>query len=165
MSALGPLATRCRRCLLSEVVRTSQRALPGTITHNRIPANLRGQTCRERPNRHLRRAARMMEDEYKVELAKYKARVAELERAEVELVSESHQDEQRRGEWLKWYDAALAKSPPDEREIEAYMAAVEHLRNRAILRKVAFERIRDNFDNLKRPRRAKRTWWNLVLKS
>jgi hypothetical protein len=107
----------------------------------------------------------MMEDEYKVELAKYRARVAELERAEVELVSESHQDEQRRGEWLKWYDAALAKSPPDEREIEAYMAAVEHLRNRAIIRKVAFERIRDNFDNLKRPRRAKRTWWDLVLKS
>ena len=57
----------------------------------------------------------MSEDEYKVELAKYKARVAELERAEVELVSESHQDEQRRGEWLKRYDAALAKSPPDER--------------------------------------------------
>ena len=106
----------------------------------------------------------MREDEYKVELAKYQARVAELERAEVELVSESHQDEQRRGEWLKRYDAALAKSPPDEREIEAYMAAVEHLRNRAMLRKVAFEHIRDNFDNLKRPRRAKRMWSDLMLK-
>ena len=57
----------------------------------------------------------MMEDEYKVELAKYKARFAELERAEVELVSESHQDERRRGEWLKWYDAALAKSPRTKR--------------------------------------------------
>ena len=107
----------------------------------------------------------MSEDEYKVELDKYKARVAELEAAEVELVLESHQDEQHRGEWLRWYDAALAKSPPDEREIEAYMAAVEQFRNRAILRKAAFERIRDNFDNLKRPRRAKRMWWDLVLKS
>jgi hypothetical protein len=107
----------------------------------------------------------MREDEYKVELAKYKARVADLEAAEVELVLESHQDEQCRGEWLKWYDAALAKSPPDEREIEAYMAAVEQLGNRAILRKAAFERIRDNFDNLKRPRRAKRTWWDSLLRS
>ena len=107
----------------------------------------------------------MSEDEYKVELAKYKARVAELEAAEVELVLDSRQDEQCRGEWLKWYDAALAKSPPDEREIEAYMATVEQLRNRAVLRKVAFERIRDSFDNLKRPRRAKRTWWDFVLKS
>ena len=60
----------------------------------------------------------MRQDEYKVELAKYKARVADLEAAEVELVLESHQDEQRRGEWLKWYDAALAKSPPDERELK-----------------------------------------------
>ena len=107
----------------------------------------------------------MSEDEYKVELDKYKARVAELEAAEAELVLESHWDDQRRGGWLRRYDAALAKSPPDEREIEAYMAAVEQFRNRAILRKAAFERIRDNFDNLKRPRRAKRTWWDLVLKS
>jgi hypothetical protein len=107
----------------------------------------------------------MREDEYKVELAKYKAIVAELEVAEVELVLESQQDEQRRGQWLKWYDAALAKSPPDERDIEAYMAALEQLRNRSILRKAAFERIRDRFDNLKRPRRTKRTWWDLVLKS
>lgn len=107
----------------------------------------------------------MSDDEYKVELARYKARVAELEAAEVELVLESQRDDQRRGEWLKWYDAALAKSPPDERKIEAYMATVEQLRNRAILRKAAFERIRDSFDNLKRPRRAKRTWWDLVLKS
>ena len=107
----------------------------------------------------------MSEDEYKVELAKYKARVAELEAAEVELVLESKQDERRRGEWLKWYDAALAKSPPDERAIEAYMATVEQLRNRAIRRKAAFERIRDSFDNLKRLRRAQRTWWDLVLKS
>ena len=107
----------------------------------------------------------MSEDEYKVELAKYKARVAELKAAEGELVLESQQDEQCRGEWLKWYDAALAKSPPDEREIEAYMATVEQLRNRAILRKAAFERIRDSFDNLKRPRRAKRTWWDSFLKS
>ena len=107
----------------------------------------------------------MSADEYKVELAKYKARVDDLKAAEVELVLESHQDEQRRGQWLRWYDAALAKSPPDEREIEAYMAAVEELRNRAILRKAAFERIRDSFDNLKRPRRAKRTWQDLMLKS
>jgi hypothetical protein len=107
----------------------------------------------------------MSEAEYKVELAKYKARVAELEAAEVELVLESHQDEQRRGEWLKWYDAALAKSPPDERDVEAYMAAVEQLRSRSILRKAAFEHIRDRFDNLKRPRRAQPTWWDLVLKS
>ena len=107
----------------------------------------------------------MSKDEYKVELAKYKARVAELEAAEVELALESHQDEQCRGEWLKWYDAALAKSPPDKREIEVYMAAVGQRRNRSILRKAAFERIRDNFDNLKRPRPAKRTWWDLVLKS
>jgi hypothetical protein len=107
----------------------------------------------------------MREDEYKVELARYKARVAELEAAEDELASESYQDEQCRGEWLKWYDAVLAKSPPDEREVEAYMAAVEQLRNRAVLRKAAFERIRDNFNNLKRPRRAKRTWWDLVLKA
>ena len=113
----------------------------------------------------FRGAARMSEDKYKVELVKYKAMVAELEAAEVELVLESHQDEQRRGHWLKWYDAALAKSPPDERDIEAYMAAVEQLRNRSILRKAAFERIRDNFDNLKQPRRAKRTWWDLMLKS
>src|SRR5262245_57519021 len=128
--------------------------------HCRLPswANLWGKAESTSSEGHV-------EDEYKVELAKYKARVAELERAEVVLVSESHQDEQRRGEWLKWYDAALAKSPPDEREIEAYMAAVEELRNRAILRKAAFERIRGNFDNLKRPHRAKRTWWDSFLKS
>ena len=107
----------------------------------------------------------MSDDEYKVELAKYRAMVAELEAAEVELVLESHQDEQRRGQLLKWYDAALAKSPPDKKDIDAYMAAVEQLRNRSLLRKAAFERIRDKFDNLKRPRRAKRMWWDLVLKS
>jgi hypothetical protein len=107
----------------------------------------------------------MSEDEYKAELAKYKERVAELKAAEVELVLQSRQDEQCRGEWLKWYDAALTKSPPDKREIEAYIAAVEQLRNRAILRKAAFDRIRDKFDNLKRPRRTKRTWWDLALRS
>ncbi len=111
----------------------------------------------------------MTKDDYEAKVAEYEAKSAEfeakvdkLELAERVLVVQDHEDEALRRRWVEKYDAALKAG--DKAGIAAYMEAAEKLRQRLIERNVALTAVRAEYEALEldRPRRARRTWGQIL---